>query len=320
MTAVVLVGCQRNITTTTDSAQPRKLLTPTLFPTETMIDRDSYHLALKLINNQAHYYRVHPDGSDSTLIYYGRLPHAAALSRDGKRFAYYLPNSLSIEGVVSNQVTVLNHELIGSMAGPIVWSPDGSELAMQCSYGQQMTLAVCLFDAQTGQIRTLIGENNTDKTCASSIIFFDDWSPDASTIVYSCTNLPEQGKKQIFSIYTYELATQKSTKVFDSTGQDEIWTIGTSISISPDLKYLLITAGQTDYVLQIYLLDLSTKILTQVTHGSDYDSKASSWRSDGHSFYLYRSCHTGTFCESNLVMDIQGKILFPIQIDGEIIQ
>ena len=192
---------------------------------------------------------------------------------------------------------------------------------MQCAHAGQPTLAICLIDAQNGQIEVLVNEKNTDRFCSSSgaIIMLRDWSQDGSTMVYTCFTFQPQGQQQDFSIYLYDLASKTSTRVFDRTTQATLWGIG-SVSISPDKKTMLITGNQQDYILQVFLLDLSTNALKQLTDETDYDSEALVWRNDSRSFYLHKTYRQIPYPESNFIMDINGLILNSMEINGRIIK
>lgn len=274
-----------------------------------------------LITNQRNYYIANPDGSERALLYSGEQSplEMASLSSDAAKFAYFMNNFVYVKDVATDNTTVLNKEVIGSMGGQIRWSPDGAELAMTCSKEQQPSLAICLIDTQNGQIEILINQNNTDEFCSSNYIELQDWSKDGSTMIYTCFTIPEKGKKQEFSVYLYDLASKTSKKILDEITQDTIWRI-ISASISPDKNYLLLTGAHQDYIEQVFLFDLTNSNLKQLTSETDYNSSALAWRNDGKSFYLHKTLAQIPYNESNFVMNINGTILFSLKIDGTIIK
>jgi Tol biopolymer transport system component len=296
--------------------------------TSTPTNDNSAANARVLILDFPDYYLANPDGLEKILVYSGGEQSQlkmASLSPDGTKFAYFAGNFIYVREIKTGKKVTLNQEIVGSMGGQIRWSPDGAKLALECAKAEQPTFAICLVDTQNGQIEVLVNEKNTDEFCSSSptafgpFIMLQDWSQDGSTMVYTCFIIPEQGQKQKFSIYLYDLASKTSKKVYDGTTQDTLWGISTA-SISPDKKTLLITGEHQDYILQVFLFDLSNNTLKQLTNETDYDSEALLWRSDSRSFYLHKTFRQIPYPESNFVMNTNGFILNSVEIIGKIIK
>ena len=318
------------------ACSPGQLLGPTviLTPTPTIGHNPSQTISTSitadppipnqkiLIMNQYNYYLANPDGSEQVLLYSGGGQiKMASLSPEATKFAYFMGNDVYIQDIKTGQTITLNHEIIGSMGGQIRWSPDGTQLALECAYSQQQSPAICLMDTHNGQIQVLVNEKNTDSSCSTSgtIIMLQDWSQDGSRMVYICFMLQPQGQKQDFSIYLYDLASKTFKRVFKGTLLDSMWGIGT-VSISPNNRTLLITGNHQDYIVQVFLLDLSDNTLEQLTNDTDYDAEALVWRSDSLSFYLHKTYRQIPYPEKNYVMDVHGRILNSMNIEGRILR
>ena len=274
-----------------------------------------------LVADQRKYYLTQPDGGKKTLLYSEESSplEMASLSPSATRFAYFINNFVYIQEVTTKKTVTLNKEIIGSIGGPLRWSPDETKLAMTCANAQQPSFAVCLLDTQSGQIDVLINEKNTDQFCASSYIELLDWSKDGSAIFYDCFMFPAYRQKQTLSIYVYEVASKTTKQIFDSTSQDLIWEIH-SASISPNNTLLLINGAKQDHVQQIFLLDLSDGSVRQVTKEMSHSSSASVWRSDNNTFYVHTQNHQSPYEESNFIMNTDGEIINTVEIEGTIIK
>ena len=267
----------------------------------------------------------------------------ASLSPDKTKFAYFKDNFLYILDIESKATTVLNKEIIGSIGGRLRWPPDGKKLALTCSNysitrsgrktampdGKKLALtcsnlqqpinSICLIDAQNGQIEYLLNQHDTDQFCFGNYMEFLDWSKDGTTMAYTCFIVPEKGQKQIFALYLYDIASETSRQVFDSSTQNAIWYLH-SVSLSPQKINLLVSGADQTPIDQVFLLDLTTNELIQLTSGSEYHSDAFAWQSDGNSFYLHKTLVQSPYTESNFVMNSNGKVLFPIEVSGTIIE
>ncbi|GJQ39476.1 MAG: hypothetical protein JETCAE02_18880 [Anaerolineaceae bacterium] len=274
-----------------------------------------------LIVSQGNYYLANPDGSESVNLYSGGQEPltTASLSPDRTKFAYYKNNFLYVLDIPGQTTVVLNREIIGSIGGNLRWSPNGSKLAMTCSTAPHPSNAICQIDAQSRQIEFLLKQKDVDQFCSGNYMELLDWSKDGTTMVYTCFIVPEKGQKQTFALYLYDLASKASSRVFDSSSQDSIWYLH-SASLSPRKDNLLVSGANQAPVDQVFLLDLTTNELKQLTSGSEYHSDAFAWRSDSESFYLHKTLVLSPYTESNFVMNTNGEVLFQIEIIGAIIE
>jgi len=274
-----------------------------------------------LIVDQLNYYMANSDGSGKALLYSGETSRIemASLSPSATKFAYFLNNSLYVQDLLTQNTVTVNKEIIGSMGGQIRWSADETKLAMTCANAQQPSLAVCSIDAQNGQIEILVNEKNTAEFCAANNIELLDSSKDGSTIIYECYIIPEHRQKQSFSVYSYEVASKTTKQIFDGTSQDLIWEIH-SASISPNNALLLINGAKGDYIQQIFLLDLSSGSVRQVTSEAGYHSSAIVWKGDNDAFYTHKQNVQPPYEESNFVMNTDGNVVATVEIVGTIIK
>lgn len=274
-----------------------------------------------LVVSQGNYFIANPDGSAPVLLYSAEMEPLtmASLSSDKTKFAYFKNNFLYVLDIARQATIALNQDIIGSIGGNLRWSPDGKKLAMTCSNSQHPSNSICQIDAQSGQIEFLLKQSDTDQFCSVNYMEFLDWSNDGTTMVYTCFIVPEKGQKQTFAIYLYDIASKTSSRIFDSSLQDSIWYLH-SASLSPNNEYLLVSGADQTPIDQVFLLDLTTNNMRQLTSGSEYHSDAFAWRSDGDSFYLHKAMTQSPYTESNFVMDTNGEVLFPVEVDGAIIE
>lgn len=296
----------------------QNILTATEIPIQSNIFEEKF-----LVANWGDYYLFDKDGSQSNHLFVrGESPlQMASLSPDKTKFAYFKDNFLHVHDIQTQQTLTLNEDIIGSSGWSINWSPDNKTLAMSCANAEQRKMAVCLIESQSGKITFLINEKNTDEFCASKSDFIEflDWSRDGSIIVYTCFIVPEKGQKQLFSLYLYNLNAKTSQKVFDNSTQDTIWYLQMA-TISPDNNLLLINGAGIKPISQIFILDLKTYSLTQLTYEEKFDSTAQVWRHDSNSFYLNRISKEVPYPQSNFIMNTKGEILFSIDIHGSIVK
>lgn len=286
-------------------------------PTKTVISVPAN--AKFLILQQRDYYLVNSDGTEKILLYSGETSPAemASLSPSATKFAYFTNNFVYIQDIATKKTVTVNKEIIGSIGGQIRWSPDETKLAMTCATEKQPSSAVCLLDAQNGQVEVLLNEKNTDKFCSSSssnYLQFLDWSNDGTKMVYECFIVPEKGHKQDFKIYGYDIASKNTTQILDSTSQDLIWQFN-SASISPDTNSLLINGAGQEPIQQIFMLDMSSGALRQITTANDYHSSALVWR-DNQTFYMHTEFDQSPYDEANFIMNIDGEKVLPLKIEG----
>jgi Tol biopolymer transport system component len=269
-----------------------------------------------LILQQRDYYLVNSDGTEQTLLYSGETTPAemASLSPSTTKFAYFTNNFVYIQDITTKETVTVNKEIIGSIGGQIRWSPDETKLAMTCSIEQQPSSAVCLLDVQNGHIEVLLNEKNTDKFCSSNWIQFLDWSKDGTKIAYECFIIPEKGQKQDFKIYSYDLAAKSITLILDGISQDLIWQLH-SASISPNNNALLINGAGQKPIQQIFLLDMPSGVLQQITTASDYHSTALVWR-DNQTFYAHTQLDQSPYDEANFIMNTDSEKVSTLIIEG----
>lgn len=287
-------------------------------PTNTVISNPAN--AKFLIVQQRDYYFSNSDGTEKTLLYSGENSPAemASLSPSATKFAYFTNNFVYIQDIATKETVTVNKEIIGSIGGQIRWSPDETKLAMTCATETQPSSAVCLLDVQNGQVEVLLNEKNTDKFCSSNWIQFLDWSNDGTKMVYECFIVPEKGQKQDFKIYGYDLVSKNTTQILDSSSQDLIWQFH-SASLSPDTNFLLINGAGQKPIQQIFLLDMSSGALKQITTASDYHSSALVWR-DNQTFYAHKQFDQPPYDESNFIMNVNGEDVFTLEIEGTIVK
>lgn len=275
-----------------------------------------------LIINQRDYYLSTLDGLDSTLLFSGTDSpiEMANLSPDKTQFAYFKDNFIYTQGIETQKATILNKEIIGSAGGNLRWSPDGKKLFMSCANAQQPDMAVCAIDTTNGQIEVPINEKNTDEICHATQpigILFQDLSSEGTKIIYSCIIITAQGQRTPFAVYIYDILTKASAKVLDGKTQTVLWEFST-VYASPDGNYLLIDGANQTHALNVYLLDLKTGVLNQLTHDTTYHFQATAWGDDSKTFYLHRTSTNQPYVEENFLMSINGEILSSIEIEGMI--
>ena len=310
--AMYLVSCTEDPSVFQDSQKSAQSVnTPIIVPADAKL----------LISQQRDYYIVNSDGTEKTLLYSGESSPAemANLSSSATKFAYFTNNFVYVQDVATKETTTVNKEIIGSIGGEMRWSPDETRLAMTCATEQQLSSAVCLLDVLNGQVEVLVNEKNTDTFCSSNYIQLLDWSNDGSKIVYECFIVPEKRHKQDFSIYVYDFALKKETRILDGVSQNLIWQLH-SASISPDNNFLLINGAGQNTIRQIFLLDISNNVLKQITTANDYHSSALVWRNDNETFYTHKQFDQSPYSESSFIMNINGKNVFALEIEGIIVK
>jgi dipeptidyl aminopeptidase/acylaminoacyl peptidase len=282
-----------------------------------------------LILNQGDYYLSALDSSSPTLLYAGKDSPAAmaSLSPDQTKFAYFKDNYVYIEDIKTQKTITLNKEIIGSSGLSLKWSPDGTKLFMSCAYSQQPSMSVCAIDTSNGQIEVLVNEKNTEEICNTTGPFsiqLQDISADGSKLIYSCIIISAQGQRTPFALYTYNTTAKTSTRILDSQTQNTIWQFGTA-RISPDGNYLLINSGEEKrddlgfLIINVYLMDLKTGTIKQLTGDRHYSFTATTWGSDSKSFYVNKTS-SQPYTEENFLMEINGTIISPVEIQGIITQ
>jgi len=309
--AVYLTGCTEAPSVFQDSQKSAQSAnTPIIIPAD----------AKFLISQQGGYYIINSDGTKKTLLYSDESSHAemVSLSSSATKFAYFMNNFVYVQDVATKETTTVNKEIIGSIGGQIRWSPDETQLAMTCATEQQLSSAVCLLDVSNGQVEILANEKNTDKFCSANYIQLLDWSNDGTKIIYECFIVPEKRHKEEFEIYAYDIATKSTTQILDSASQNMIWQLH-SASIAPDNNLLLINGKSQIPIAQIFLLDMPSGTLKQITIANDYHSSALVWR-DNQTFYTHTQLDQSPYDEANFIMNINGEKILTLKIKGFILK
>ncbi len=275
-----------------------------------------------LLINGLDYYLSTLDGADSKLIFTAKHSLIAGLSPDQTQFAYFTDNFIYLQNIAEQKTRKVNQEILGGdvPGGSLKWSPDGKKLFTSCANAQQPSIAFCAIDISNGQVETLINEKNTDEICHknqpyAAVVVLQDLSRDGTKIVYSCIDVREQGFRVSFAIYLYDLVTKTSTKVLDSDSQTMVWGAPTAL-LSPDGNSLLLNSGNPNHQINIYLLDLRTKALTQLTNDSNFSFQATAWNDDSQSFYLHQTLDHEPYVEKNFLMDLNGSLTPLVDVQG----
>jgi len=82
--------------------------------------------------------------------------------------------------------------------------------------------------------------------------------------------------------------------------------------ISPDGNSLLINSGNPYHLINVYLLDIRTKAISQLTNDTNFSFQATGWGNDSQSFYLHQTSAIAPYAEKNFLMSIDSTIIFPI--------
>ncbi|MBL8090449.1 MAG: DPP IV N-terminal domain-containing protein [Anaerolineales bacterium] len=272
-----------------------------------------------LIKRGRDYFISNLDGSIITKLYSGQEQplESAGLSPDYTQFAYFKDNFVYIQNIETNQTVSLNSDVIGGLGGYMEWSPNEQKIIFTCSK-EELGFSVCLINTENGNIEKIISTNNADEFCLNKYIYFLDWSDDGSTIVYSCFEVLEQGQKQPVSVFFYSVAQKNSIKILDNSDQNPIWNL-ISGTISPDNNNLLLTGSDANSNLQIFIYNILSKQLTQLTNEDGYQFQSQAWF-DNESFYLYKTSKQPPYTSTNYIMKLSGEILSTVNIDGIVIK
>lgn len=312
---------------TMDSTADYSAIIPTIDP-PLIVGTSTFNDEKFLIVSQYDYYISTLDGVNATLLFSGKDSRIemASLSSDKTKFGYFKDNFLYIQDIETQKTIVLNKEIIGSAGSSLRWSPDGTKLFMSCAYSQQPSMSVCAIDTSNGQIEVLVNEKNTEEICNTTGPFgiqFQDISTDGSTLIYSCIIISAQGQRAPFALYAYNTASKTSVRILDSQTQNTVWQFGAAM-ISPNGNYLLINSGEEKrddlgfLIINIYLMDLKTGAIKQLTDDPAYNFTATTWGSDSKSFYVNKTS-SQPYMEENFLMDINGTIISHVNIQGKII-
>jgi len=273
-----------------------------------------------LIIDQRNYYISSLDGKDTTLLFSGKEApiEMASLSPDETQLAYFKDNFVYIQNIADQKTITLNKEILGSIGGNLRWSPDGKKLFISCANAQRPSMAVCTIDTSNGQVEVPINETNTDEICHTnnnSIIEFQDLNSDGTKITFFCFIVTEQGQRAPFAVFIYDTISKTSVKILDSQTQGVVWEF-LSVLMSPDGNSLLINSGDQNHIINVYLMDLITGAIKQLTKDTAYSFQATVWGSDSRSFYIHRISIDQPYTEENFLMDMNGAIISPIDIQG----
>ncbi len=106
---------------------------------------------------------------------------------------------------------------------------------------------------------------------------FGAWSPDARSIAYSCN----RRDRAYFDVYLRDMATGKERHVFQHDSMNHVW------GWSPDGRHLLISRTISLLANELFILDVKTADLTQLTPGrGDTAYEQARWSRESRSLYV----------------------------------
>jgi Tol biopolymer transport system component len=203
----------------------------------------------------------------------------AALSPDGKHFAGTTWDS---ELVVIDTSTGEQRNLAENCTGPVVWSDDGSEIAVVSRSGEKKTLLA--LSLKTGKTRTLMEDPP----------WIEDWSPDGKLILGE--GMPKPGVRSAVMV---NLESKEKTVLAEDTGDSP------SPRFSPNadcLSYVTKEANRS-------ILHLRTVDGTNHAEYSDFPGEISQplWSPDG-DYVVFTGTQEG--------LDQQYKDLWALRVQG----
>ena len=69
-------------------------------------------------------------------------------------------------------------------------------------------------------------------------------------------------------------------------------------------------------MINVYLLNLGTYSVAQLTNDSNYNFQATAWEANSQSFYVHQTLANEPYTEKNFLMSIDGTLISPIEIQG----
>src|SRR5260221_686149 len=153
-----------------------------------------------------------------------------------------------------------------------VWSPDGTQLAISSKPTTAPTTDIAILDWKTRAVRNLTNEKTRDHLWAGFV-----WSPDGRTIYGSRVNAGFSDA----SVYRIDAASGTQEELTPHEGQTRIQVS----DVSPDGKWLLVTADRPGGDPNVALLEVATKKLNWVTD-TQWEGEAGHFSPDG-KFFTY---------------------------------
>jgi len=129
------------------------------------------------------------------------FPNRGALSPDGRHFAGTTWDS---ELVVIDTSTGEQRNLGAGFYGPVVWSADGSEIAVKKQGGGKEQRGLLAVSLRTGDTRSL----------AQNLSYFEDWSPDGKLILF----VRRKPKTSVYEVVMANLEDGDRTVLVKDTG------------------------------------------------------------------------------------------------------
>ena len=200
---------------------------------------------------------------------------AAAWSPDGKSILYesdlggaelYDIYSIPAAGGPAKNLT---HTDDVSETNP-VFSPDGKSLAMGYKPKTSSVTDIAVMDLVSGTVRNLTREQTKDHSWGQPI-----WSPDGKFLYADRSNVRFTDQ----SIFRFDLATGKQEEMTPHEGESR----SSASAVSPDGKWILLSADRPGGYPNVALLDTATRKLTWVTD-TQWPAEAESFSPDGKRF------------------------------------
>ena len=151
-----------------------------------------------------------------------------------------------------------------------LFSPDGKWLAIGYKPKTSSVVDVAVLDWASGEVRNLTRETAKEKIWENRI-----WSPDSKSIYATRGNV----RRSDSSIFRVEVATGAKEELTPHEGESRF----AAADVSPDGKWLLISADRPGGYPNIALLDTSTKKLNWVTD-TQWEAEPNSFSPDGKRF------------------------------------
>lgn len=147
------------------------------------------------------------------------------------------------------------------------WSPDGTQLVISYKQKTSPTTDVAIFDWKTRTVRNLTNEKTKDHLWVGHV-----WSPDGKAIYASRVNAGFSDA----SVFRIDAATGRQEELTPHDGASR-----TRLSdVSPDGKWLLVTADRPGGYSNVALLEVAMKKLTWVTD-TQWEASSGDFSPDG---------------------------------------
>lgn len=241
-----------------------------------------------------HLYLLGLDGEAHAAFSFEKDIHAPALSPDGESLAYItevspMEYALLMMNVHTREVNRASGDRFGGFFSKMGWSPDGEKLAFDCAPGTASISQLCLINISTGKLSVLTDAAQWGATGPFDSVSFGSWSRDGATICFTHSISPPQGGYSRSTLYTIDLATRKTRKILEETGN--ITRIG-DVSFSPD-GHTIIFDGKAQTNFRIFQIDTDGSNLRPVTpEAYRFQITQPIISPDGNSFFAYADDQT----------------------------